>query len=66
MMRSLAAAAALVPVAAQARPVCVENCRYQAAKLAASMKEMFGGDWNVTLQSDFVLISRDKSSRQSR
>lgn len=63
LVRSLAVAAAFIPVHTQARPACLPSCRSQTDELAASMKEMFGGDWSVTVQPDFVLISRDLSSR---
>lgn len=58
-MRSLAIAAALVPVASPAKePASVENCREKAGKIAMLMKELFGGEWRVNLQRDFVMISK--------
>lgn len=61
LMRSIAAAAALVPVSTLAAksPFCIEECQEIAAILAASMQEMFGGHWRVSVQTDFILISKE-------
>lgn len=59
MMRSLAVAAALVPVSVPAKePASIERCQNKANRIAKLMTEMFGGEWQVKLQPDFVLISK--------
>lgn len=59
MMRSLAAAAALVPVSVPAKePVSVEDCRANAITLADMLASVFGGQWKVSLQPDFLMISK--------
>jgi hypothetical protein len=59
MIRSLAIAAAIGPVAASAKePASFEQCQTKAAKIAGLMGELFGGEWRVSLQQDFVMISK--------
>lgn len=59
MICSLAAAAAFVPVKLQANEkIKIEDCREKAAKLAAMMEELAGGEWKVSFQPDFVMISK--------
>lgn len=61
LARSIAAAAVFVPTSAAAtkQQSCVEECRETAEILAASMQELFGGSWCVSVQADFILISKD-------
>lgn len=56
MMRSFAFAATMVPVNAIAESP--EDCSTMATDLAGAMTEVYGGDWRVTMQQDFILICR--------
>jgi len=62
MMRSTLFAAALVPVSVEAdQPPSIERCENKARRIAKLMTEMFGGEWNISLQPDFVIISKKLS-----
>lgn len=55
---SAGVAAAAIPASAIAETEDIYNCRHHANNLAEAMKTKHGGVWRISIDKDFVLISK--------
>ena len=55
---SAGVAAAVLPQGAIAETEDINNCRHYANSLAEAMKTKHGGVWRISIDKDFVLISK--------
>lgn len=51
-------ASAVVPIRATADTEGIDQCLYHATKLAEVMRTEHGGIWRISVDKDFVLISK--------